>query len=140
MGRPYTRSNLVLVIILDVTIANQDWPNVKASKGCSLHSGKTNDWPMMSRPTDVLNEPFVCYQDLSEYVGRENIERGFPGEPALKRITKPKFQILPQLYGAATPKQLDGASSYEISTRKHFSKSWRTSKFLHWLKPTLYAW
>ena len=95
---------------------------------------------MMSRPTDVLNEPFVCYQDLSEYVGRENIERGFQGEPALKKITKPKFQIIPQLYGAATSKQLDGDSSYEISTRKHFSKSWRTSKFLHWLKPTLYAW
>ena len=87
------------------------------------HHGKTDDLPMMSRPTDVLNEPFVCYQDLSEYVGRENIERGFPGEPALKRITKPKFQILPQLYGAATPIQLDSPSSYKISTSKHFSKS-----------------
>ena len=40
---------------------------------------------MMSRPSDVLNDSFVCYQDLSEYVGLENIERGFHGEPALKK-------------------------------------------------------
>ena len=34
-----------------------------------LHRGKTDDWPMMSRPPYVLNDSFVCYQDLSEYVG-----------------------------------------------------------------------
>ena len=41
---------------------------------------------MMSCPTDVLNDSFVCLtdQDLSEYVGLENIEQGFHGEPALK--------------------------------------------------------
>ena len=43
---------------------------------------------MMSRPTDVSNDSFVCYQDLSEYVGLENIERGFHGEPALKKHYK----------------------------------------------------
>ena len=40
---------------------------------------------MMSRPKDVLNGSFVCYQDLSEYVGLENIEQGFHDEPALKK-------------------------------------------------------
>ena len=40
---------------------------------------------MISRPTDFLNDSFVCYQDLSEYVGLENIEQGFHGEPALKK-------------------------------------------------------
>ena len=49
------------------------------------HHGKTEDWPMMSRQTDVLNDSFVSDQDLSEYVGLANIERGFPGEPALKK-------------------------------------------------------
>ena len=49
------------------------------------HRGKTDDWPMMSRPTDVSNDSFVCYQDLSEYVGLENIKQGFDGEPALKK-------------------------------------------------------
>ena len=39
---------------------------------------------MMSRTTDVLNDAFVCYQNLSEYVGLENIKRGFHGESALK--------------------------------------------------------
>ena len=38
---------------------------------------------MMSHPTDVLNDFFVCY--LSEYVGLENIKRGFDGEPALNK-------------------------------------------------------
>ena len=46
---------------------------------------------MMSRPTDVLNDSFVCYQDLSEYVGLENIKRGFHGEPALKKHYKIKI-------------------------------------------------
>ena len=36
---------------------------------CPRHSGKTDDWPMMSQPADVFNKLFVCYQDLSEYVG-----------------------------------------------------------------------
>ena len=44
---------------------------------------------MMSRPTDVSNNSFACYQDLSEYVGFENIWQGFHGEPALKKNTKP---------------------------------------------------
>ena len=52
---------------------------------CQVHCGKTDDWPMMSRPTDILNDSFVCYQDLSKYVGLENIEQGFHGEPALKK-------------------------------------------------------
>jgi hypothetical protein len=51
----------------------------------AAHRGKTDDWPMMSRPTDVFNDYFVCYQDLSEYVGLANIERGFHGEPALNK-------------------------------------------------------
>ena len=50
-----------------------------------MHRGKNDDWPVMSRPTDVLNDSFVCYQDLSEYVGLENIWQGFHGEPALKK-------------------------------------------------------
>ena len=49
------------------------------------HRGKNDYWNMMSRPTDVLNDSFVCYQDLSEYVGLENIWRGFHCEPALKK-------------------------------------------------------
>ena len=40
---------------------------------------------MMSRPTDVLNDSYVSHQDLSEYVGLANSERGFPGELALKK-------------------------------------------------------
>ena len=40
---------------------------------------------MMSRPADVLNDSFVCYQDLSEYVGLENIKEGFHGEPAFQK-------------------------------------------------------
>ena len=60
-------------------------------KNSTAHSGKTDDWLLMSRPTDILNDFFVCYQDLSEYVGFENIEQGFCGEPALKSITKPQF-------------------------------------------------
>ena len=55
------------------------------------HCGKNDDGPMMSRQTDVLNDCFVCYQDLSEYVGLENIEQGFHGEPSLKNITKYQF-------------------------------------------------
>ena len=47
--------------------------------------GKTDDWPLMSRPADVSNEYIVCYQDLPEYVGLENIEQGFHGQPALKK-------------------------------------------------------
>ena len=43
---------------------------------------------MMSRSTYVLNDYFVCYQDHSEYVGLENIERGFHAEPALKKHYK----------------------------------------------------
>ena len=54
-------------------------------EGLSSHRGKIDDWPMVSPPKDVLNDSFVCYQDLSEYVGLENIERGFHGEPALKK-------------------------------------------------------
>ena len=49
------------------------------------HLGETDDGPMMSRPTDVLDNSFVCYQDLSEYVGLENIEQGFHCEPAVKK-------------------------------------------------------
>ena len=49
------------------------------------HRGKNDDGPMMSRPTDVSNDSSVCYQDLSEYVGLENIKQGFHGEPALKK-------------------------------------------------------
>ena len=39
---------------------------------------------------DILNDSFICWQDVSEYVGFRNIERGFHGEPALKKcdITK----------------------------------------------------
>ena len=40
---------------------------------------------MMSCPTDVSNDLFVFYQDLSDYAGPENIKRGFHGEPALKK-------------------------------------------------------
>ena len=40
---------------------------------------------MMSRPTYVLNDSFVFYQDLSEYVGLENIKQGFHGDSALKK-------------------------------------------------------
>ena len=43
---------------------------------------------MMSRPTVVFNDFFVCYQDLSEYVGLENIKQGFHGEPAFKKHYK----------------------------------------------------
>ena len=50
-----------------------------------MHRGKTDDWPMMSRPRDVLNDSFVSHQDLSDYGGLANIERGFHGEPALKK-------------------------------------------------------
>ena len=40
---------------------------------------------MMSRQTDVSNDSVVCYQDLSEYAGVENMKQGFYGEPALKK-------------------------------------------------------
>ena len=43
---------------------------------------------MMSRPTYVLNDLFVSYQDLSEYYGLLNIEQGFYGEPSLNKCGK----------------------------------------------------
>ena len=49
------------------------------------HRGKIDDWHMMSRPTYVSNDSFVCYRDLSEYVGLEDIEREFHDEPAQKK-------------------------------------------------------
>ena len=33
---------------------------------------------------NVLNDSYVCFQDLSEHVGLQNIEWGLHGEPALK--------------------------------------------------------
>ena len=59
--------------------------NESGLEGILKHHGKTEDWPMMSRPTNVLNDSFVSHQDLSEYVGLANIKRGFHGEPALKK-------------------------------------------------------
>ena len=46
---------------------------------------------MTSRPTDVLNDSFVCYQDFSEYAGLKNIEQGLYGKLALKKYYKTKF-------------------------------------------------
>ena len=40
-----------------------DDPHLREPKRGSLR-GKTDDLPMMSRPTDVLNAPFVTYHDL----------------------------------------------------------------------------
>ena len=54
----------------------------------SPHRGKTDNWHMRSRPTNISNDSFVCYQPLSEYVGLEHIKRGFHGEPALKKQYK----------------------------------------------------
>ena len=54
----------------------------------SLHRGKIEDWPTMSRSIDVLIDSFVFYEDLSEYFGLKIIEQGFPGEPALKKHYK----------------------------------------------------
>ena len=53
-------------------------------ESAETYCSKTDDWHMMSRPTDVLNDSFVCYQDLSLYVGLENTYQGFHGEPALQ--------------------------------------------------------
>ena len=39
---------------------------------------------MMSGLQDDLNDSYVCYRDLFEYVGLSNIEQGFYVEPALK--------------------------------------------------------
>ena len=55
-----------------------------SSKGTGAHRGKTDDWPMMSRPKDVLNDSFVCYKDLSGYVGLSNIKQEFHSEPTFK--------------------------------------------------------
>ena len=49
------------------------------------HRGKSDDWPMMSRPKGVSKDSIICYQDLLEYVDLQNIEQGFHGEPALKK-------------------------------------------------------
>ena len=51
----------------------------------SEHHGKTDDLPMMSHPNDVSNDSFVCYKDLSEYVGLSNIEQRLHGELALTK-------------------------------------------------------
>ena len=59
----------------------------------SGHCSKAGDWPMMSRPKDVLNDFFVYYQDHSEYIGLSNIEQGFHGEPALKKHYKTSIWI-----------------------------------------------
>ena len=53
-----------------------------------IHRGKTDDWPIPSRPKDVLNVSSICYPDLLEYVDLENIKRGFHSEPALKKHYK----------------------------------------------------
>ena len=52
---------------------------------------------MMSRPNNDFNDSFVCYQDLSEYVGLSNIEWGFHGEPALKKHNKTEIELQPHL-------------------------------------------
>ena len=39
---------------------------------------------------DVSNEYFVCYEDLSDYVGLSNSEERFHGDQTLKMHTKPK--------------------------------------------------
>ena len=57
-------------------------------RGVQKRHGKTDDLPMMSHPNDVLNDSFVSYQDLSEYVGLSNIERGFHDEPTFKNHYK----------------------------------------------------
>ena len=62
-------------------------------KGLQKHCGKTDDWPIMSHPQYVLNGSFVCYQDISVYVGLSNIERWFHDEPAFKSITKLKYKL-----------------------------------------------
>ena len=54
----------------------------------SLYRGTTDDWLMMSRTKDVLNDSFVCYQNLSEYIGILNIKQGFHGKPSLKKHYK----------------------------------------------------
>ena len=71
MGWPYDSFNCLLWLCITLIAA--------------LTVVKNYDWPMMSRPTDFLNDFFVCYQDLSVYVGLANIEQGFHGEPALKK-------------------------------------------------------
>ena len=44
---------------------------------------------MMSRSTDVSNDSFVCYQDLSEYAVLEISKEGFMVIQHLKSLTKP---------------------------------------------------
>ena len=45
---------------------------------------------MMSRPTDFMNDSFVSYQDLSEYIGLKSIsDEGFMLNKHLKSTTKP---------------------------------------------------
>ena len=58
------------------------------SCGPVLLHGKTDYWPMTSCPKYVSNDPFACYQELSQYVGLSNTKRGFHGEPAIKKHLK----------------------------------------------------
>ena len=43
---------------------------------------------MIPGPKDVFNDLFICYQDLSDYIGLLNIKREFLGEPALIKCEK----------------------------------------------------
>ena len=52
---------------------------------------------MMSCPKDGSSDVFVCYQDLSKYAGFWNIEQEIHSEPAIKSITKPKFELQPHI-------------------------------------------
>ena len=53
---------------------------------------------MMSGPKDVLNDYFVCYLELSEYVGLLNIAKKVSWlTSTLKSITKPKFELQPHI-------------------------------------------
>ena len=58
-------------------------PSLKILAPYTLSQGKLQpEWRALQ---DISNDSFVCYQDLSEYVGLENIKQGYHSELALKK-------------------------------------------------------
>ena len=83
----YTNKVLKHVYLSEIRIFSlQKYDDLYDTQQWRLHCGKNDNWPMMSHPTDVYNDSFNCYQDLSEYVGLQNIWQGVHYS---KSITQP---------------------------------------------------
>ena len=66
----YENVDVNIILVLDYPIINKKV--AQAPNTLSQEEIQPQRWALQ----DVLNDSFVCYQDLSEYVGLKNIEWG----------------------------------------------------------------